>query len=106
MATNFDDHAWDPDHALASLAEETSLVDGEDTTATAERLLRAALPGATASLINTALYSINESNRMKASAIIMDRCMGTVSSVDPLGRSKDPLEKLVEEIYAHTAKEA
>ena len=94
-----DEEGWDPEAALLSLASETSLVDSGDATETARRLLQQNLPAATASVVHIALHSHNERLRLEASKTIMDRCLGTTASADPLGRPMDPLEKVLTEIF-------
>lgn len=106
MPTDFDSHKWDPDAALASLTDEVDALDSGDETKTTERILRQALPAATAAVVNAALYSTNERIRLEAAKLIMDRCLGTVAQSNPLGAVKDPLAQLVEEIYEHNRKEA
>jgi hypothetical protein len=103
MAT---EEEWDPDKALASLTEETTLIDRGDSAETARRLLQHSLPAATASVIHIALHSHNERLRLEASKTILDRCLGTVASTDPLGRPLDPLEKVLTEIFTSAQEEA
>jgi len=95
-----DDEGWDAEAALASLAEETNLIDSGDSTETARRLLQHSLPAATQSVIHIALHSHNERLRLEASKTIMDRCLGTVATTDPLGRQMDPLERTLNEIFS------
>jgi hypothetical protein len=101
MATDFEAHQWDPDAALISLTVEADELDEGDVTATAERLLRHALPGATASLVNMALYGTNERLRLDACKEVLNRCLGTVNAIDPLARAKDPLERLMDELMSN-----
>jgi len=101
MGFNPFEDEWDPQAALASLVEERDVLDGGDGSATAKRLLQQNLPAATASIIHTALHSPNEHLRLDASKTILDRCLGTVAQVDPLGRVEDPLETTLKQIFEH-----
>jgi len=94
---------WDPEEAMKALASETKLLDDGDTTQTSRRLLQHNLAAATQSVIHIALHSPNERLRLDAAKTIMDRCLGTVAASDPLGKPKDNLELVLEEIFTNAA---
>ncbi len=85
-------HSWDPDEAIDTLKLERSMDESE--AATAQRIFVENLPAAAQSIAHTAIYSTNERLRLDAAKYVVERVMGRVKDVDPMG-NVDPFAELL-----------
>jgi hypothetical protein len=95
---NFSD--WDPDTALSSLAEETTVMDNGDPRQTAQRILLQGLPAVAAQLVHIALYGTSERLRLQASQTVLERTMGpaNLAFLEQRSSQEDPLEVAISRI--------
>src|SRR5215831_9957685 len=83
---------WDPEVALASLAEDSSLLDDGDTLSTARRVFRENAGVAAAAIVHIAKYSVSDRTRLEAARYVVERNLGRVGEDETID---DPLEKLL-----------
>jgi hypothetical protein len=83
---------WNVDEALASLADETLLMDEGDSRATVKRIFREAGPAAAAAVVHVAKFSTNEKNRLQAAQYVVERNIGKIGDDD---LEDDPLAALL-----------
>lgn len=88
---------WDPNAALADLAEECHVIDNDDPYATAQRLLEAGLPAVAMQAVNLALYGSTEKIRLDATRLCLDRTMGPANLAyqETRSRKSDPLDEAI-----------
>lgn len=86
------------DDAIARLAEETETIDGGDSDATAERLIKQHAPMAALALVQLGQHAQSETVRMNTNKYIIDRVLGPVTPGSTA--ATDPLEAFLKKVEA------
>jgi hypothetical protein len=84
---------WDAEEALASLADESRLLDGDDTRQTSKRIFRENAAVAAASICHIAKYCPSDRTRLEAAKYVVERNLGRIG--DDTDIHDDPLEALM-----------
>lgn len=85
---------------LALLNTESETLDGDDIIITSERILRQSLGGAILAISKLARASKNDKIKLDAAKYIIDRNLGPLAQVNPVGGKKNPLEELLGDVVS------
>jgi len=81
------------DETITALSEEWN-PEHEDLDEVAKKVLRKGLVPSIQSIVDVAMHSSDEKQRMIAARYVVDRNLGPLTSANPLTRAEDPLEAL------------